>query len=83
MWSLATFEERSDWFASLGGLFAVGKDPQRDREILDRRPRNVREKPHNSWVKRMAAGHQLLSIIFLDICLIAFLEVGGLWAKRP
>lgn len=53
-----------------GGLFAVGKDMQRDRLILDRRPRNGREKPHTRWVQCMAAGTLLTHLhLAADECL--------------
>ena len=50
--------------SSPGGLFAVGKDMERDRLILDRRPRNGREMPHTKWVQCMASG-TLLSHLHL------------------
>ena len=41
------------------GLFAVPKDMERDRLILDGRPANMKDRPQNKWSRSMAAASTL------------------------
>ena len=47
------------------GVFAVIKDLERDRLILDARPCNLRERSLNTWCKTLASAHAV-SLIELD-----------------
>ena len=59
---LALFEasEVTPKFGS--GLFAVVKDLERDRMILDSRGANMLEEPPGRWIKSLASGEQLCKL---------------------
>jgi hypothetical protein len=42
------------------GAFAIPKDAQRDRMVLDARPPNCLERSERRWIKSLAGVHQLL-----------------------
>ena len=48
------------------GVFAVAKDGDRDRMVLDARPGNAYEDPENPWVRSLAAVEQLRYVFLED-----------------
>ena len=49
----------------LSGIFAVGKDADRDRMIMDARRPNVLERPLGRWIRSLASGEGLCRLQLL------------------
>ena len=57
------------------GVFAIPKDEQRDRMVLDARPPNALEQSEQRWIKSLAGLHQLQHFFLQeDECLYLFAE---------
>ncbi|CAL1137652.1 unnamed protein product [Cladocopium goreaui] len=57
------------------GVFAIPKDEQRDRMVLDARPPNALEQSEQRWIKSLAGLHQLHHFFLQkDECLYLFAE---------
>lgn len=57
------------------GVFAIPKDEQRDRMVLDARPPNALEQSEQRWIKSLAGLHQLQHFFLRENeCLYLFAE---------
>ena len=63
---LVANEEASQKYAS--GLFAVAKDLDRDRLIMDSRPSNCRERALLRWTRLMASASSLVHLVLPEGC---------------
>ncbi|CAE7350570.1 Rraga [Symbiodinium sp. CCMP2592] len=62
---LALFRPEEVRLDHLSGGFAVGKDQQRDRLIVDARRPNTLEHPLGRWIKSLASGESLCRVVLL------------------